>query len=249
MREVRYRNREGVTRTGTWTSEGVRVDDQLLQAEEIEIRPPSDPSKIIGVGPNYYSNIEHYNREVPESPSDLLMFVKTVPNSLVSHGGTARLRGPGEFHFEGEIGVVIGERCRNVPKERAEAVIKGYTCINEITNKGVSESRYDQGNRVRSKSFDDSAPVGPAVATPEFVPDDAVLEVRVGGERRQRDRRSELIHAVPTLIEEISSYLTLEPGDIIATGSPEGVGPLSDGDTVEVEVEGVGTLEHDVEIE
>jgi len=249
MREVRYRDAEGVIHTGMWTSEGVRVGDELIQPDEIDIRPPSEPSKIVGVGPNYYSNIEHYDREVPESPSDLLLFVKTAPNSLVSHGETAYLRGPGEFHYEGEIGVVIGERCRDVAEARAADVIEGYTCVNEITNKGVPESRYDPGNRLRSKSFDDSAPVGPVLASPEVVPDDAVLEVRVNGEQKQRDRRSELIHGVPALIEEISAYLTLEPGDVIATGSPEGVGPLSDGDTVEVEVEGVGTLRHDVEIE
>lgn len=248
MRTARFRDSSGQVRTGEWKNGRIIADGEAYPVADVDVLPPSEPSKIVGVGPNYYSNIEHYGREEPTSPADLLVFVKTTPNALVGHGDTATLRPPGEFHYEGELGVVIGERCRGVSSEAAMKYVAGYTCVDEITNKGVPESQYDPGNRVRSKSFDDSVPVGPAVASPDSVPVDASLELRVNGEVRQRDNISQLIHPVSTLIAEISSYLTLEPGDIIATGSPEGVDRLADGDRVAVEIDGVGTLEHDVTI-
>ncbi len=99
-------------------------------------------------------------------------------------------------------------------------------------------------NWIRGKAFDGSAPIGPVVAPPDEVPDDATVELRLNGEVKQQSSRSEFIFSVPEIIEEITTYMTLEPGDIIITGTPAGVGPLSDGDRVEVEIEGVGTLEH-----
>lgn len=247
MRTARFRDRSGRVRTGEWTDGEIVTDGATYATGDVDVLPPSEVSKIVGVGPNYYSNVEHYGREEPESPADLLVFVKT-PNALVGHGDTATLRPPGEFHYEGELGVVIGERCSGVTPEQAMEYVAGYTCVDEITNKGVPESQYDPGNRIRSKSFDDSAPVGPAVATPESVPDDATLELRVNGEIRQHDDISQLVHPVPAIVAEVSTYLTLEPGDVVATGSPEGVDRLHDGDRVAVEISGVGTLEHDVSI-
>ena len=248
MRTARFRDASGDVRTGRWETDDIVTESGSIPVTDVEVLPPSEPSKVLGVGPNYYSNIEHYGREEPDSPADLLVFVKTTPNSLVGHGETATLRPPGEFHYEGELGVVIGERCRGVSREDAMDYVRGYTCVDEITNKGIPESRYDPGNWVRAKSFDDSLPVGPAVAPVDSVPDDATLEVRVNGEVRQRDDLSNLIHPVPALVAELSTYLTLEPGDVVATGSPEGVDRLADGDAVEVEIEGIGTLEHDVAI-
>jgi len=215
---------------------------------DVDVLPPTEPSKVIGVGPNYHSNIEHYDRKEPTSPADLLVFVKTPPNVLVSHRGTARLKPPGEFHFEGELGVVIERRCRDIARANAMDYVSGYTCVNEITNKGIPESQYDPQNTVRAKSFDGSAPIGPVIASPDEVPDDATLELRVNDEPRQHDSISQLIHPVPTLLAELSTYLTLEPGDVVATGSPAGVDRLFDGDQVEVEIEGIGTLKHDVRI-
>lgn len=246
MHTIRFRDSAERVRTGELKEGVILSDGDSISISDVEILPPTDPSKVLGTGPNYYSNIEHYGREEPESPSDLLLFVKTSPNVLVGHGGVATLRPAGEFHFEAELGVVIGERCREVTSEEAMKYVEGFTCVNEITNKGVEESRYDQGNLVRSKSFDDSAPIGPVVASPDGVPEDASLELRLNGEVMQSDNISNLIHPVPSLIEEFSRYMTLEPGDVIATGSPEGVDQLSDGDHVEVTIEGIGTLEHSV---
>lgn len=248
MRSIRFRDSAEEVRTGELDGEDIISNGDTFSISDVEVLPPTVPSKIIGTGPNYYSNIEHYGREEPESPSDLLLFVKTPPHVLVGHGGVATLRPPGEFHYEAELGVVIGERCREVSSDEAMEYVEGFTCVNEITNKGVEESLYDPGNLVRSKSFDSSAPIGPVVASPDEVPEDAGLELRLNGEVRQSDRISQMIHPVPSLIEEFSKYMTLEPGDVIATGSPEGVDRLEDGDQVEVTIEGIGTLEHSVAI-
>jgi 2-keto-4-pentenoate hydratase/2-oxohepta-3-ene-1,7-dioic acid hydratase in catechol pathway len=245
---LRFHDRVGTVRTGNLQGDLIRSDGDEYCLDDVAVLPPTEPSKVVGVGPNYHSNIEHYDREEPASPADLLVFVKTPPNVLVAHRGTARLRPPGEFHFEGELGVVVGRRCRDVSRADAMDYVMGYTCVNEITNKGIPESQYDSQNTVRSKSFDDSSPIGPVVASPEEVPDDATLELRVNGETRQHDSISQLIHPVPALLAELSTYLTLEPGDVVATGSPAGVDRLFDGDRVEVEIEGIGTLEHDVRI-
>jgi len=124
-------------------------------------------------------------------------------------------------------------------------VVAGYTCLNDITNRDDQER---EQNWVRAKAFDNACPIGPNVATPEHVPEDASIECRVNGETKQSSSRDNLIFSVEEIIAEITEYLTLEPGDVIATGTPAGVGPLSDGDTVEVEIEGIGTLKHSVRI-
>jgi 2-keto-4-pentenoate hydratase/2-oxohepta-3-ene-1,7-dioic acid hydratase in catechol pathway len=245
---AKFRDSSGTVHIGELDEGIIHADGETYLVANVDILPPTEPTKILGVGPNYYSNIEHYGRDEPASPGDLLIFVKTPPNVVVGHGETATLRPPGEFHFEGELGVVIGKRCHGVTEADAMSYVEGYTCVNEITNKALPESQYDASNRVRSKSFDDSSPVGPVVASPDEVPDDATLRLRVNGEEQQNDKISNMIFSVPALIEEVSTYLTLEPGDIIATGSPEGVDRLYDGDNVEVEVEGIGTVEHDVAI-
>lgn len=248
MRTARFLDQSGTVRTGRWTGDEIVTDAESFPVSAVNVLPPTKASKIVGVGPNYYSNIEHYGREEPASPADLVFFVKTMPHAAVGHGGTATLHPPGEFHFEAELGAVIGKSCRDVTSAEALEYVSGYTCVNEITNKGLPDSQYDVGNRLRTKSFDDSAPVGPAVTPLEAVPEDATIELRLNGEVRQRDKISNMIFNVEDLIAEISTYQTLEPGDVIATGSPEGVDRLSDSDHVAVTVDGVGTLEHDVDI-
>jgi 2-keto-4-pentenoate hydratase/2-oxohepta-3-ene-1,7-dioic acid hydratase in catechol pathway len=123
--------------------------------------------------------------------------------------------------------------------------VDGFTCLVGLSNRG--DQRHEQ-NWVRGKAFDNAAPMGPVVADPKHVPNDASIELWVDGEQKQSSTREHLIFPIPDLIAEITGYLTLEPGDVIATGTPEGVGPLSDGDTVTVEIEGVGRLEHSVSI-
>lgn len=124
-------------------------------------------------------------------------------------------------------------------------IIEGYTCMNDISNR---DDQQIEQNYVRGKGFDGAAPLGPVVATPDKVPDDAFVRTRVNGERKQNGSLADLIFSVPKLIAEITTYMTLEAGDIVSTGTPKGVGPLTDGDKVEIEIEGIGTLEHSVQI-
>jgi 2-keto-4-pentenoate hydratase/2-oxohepta-3-ene-1,7-dioic acid hydratase in catechol pathway len=151
--------------------------------------------------------------------------------------------GKERVEWEAELGVVIGEQCRHVDAADAMDVVAGFTCVNDVSNR---DDQRVETNWVRGKAFDGAAPMGPVVADAGDVPEDARIRLRVNGETRQDSSRAKLIFDVPTLVEEVTRYLTLEPGDVISTGTPAGVGPLSDGDRVEVEVEGVGTLEHAV---
>ena len=255
MHHVRFRDPAGNIRRGEWTgtpgeeitareSYGGRLTfgDETFSPDEVDVLPPCEPSKIVCVGLNYEKHADEQDADVPERP---LLFLKG-PNTVASHGQTVSLLPDKErIDYEAELGVVIGERCRNIAARNAEDVIAGYTCVNDISNR--DDQRVEQ-NWVRGKAFDDAAPIGPVVATPEEVPDDARIQLRQNGELRQDASIDQFIFSVPELIEEITAYMTLEPGDVIATGTPEGVGPLSDGDEVEVDIEAVGTLRNSVRI-
>lgn len=240
MRKVRFLDPAGTIRTGEWLDNQVRFGGQTYELEEVDILPPTEPSKIICVGLNYSDHAEETGSDVPERP---LLFYKP-PNTLAAHGDTVALpREKERIDFEAELGVVIGEQCKHVQPEDADEIIEGYTCLNDLSNR--DDQRSEQ-NWVRGKGFDNAAPIGPVVADPEHVPDDASIELRVNGETQQQSSIDNLLFPIPELIAEITTLITLEPGDVIATGTPAGVGPLTDGDVVEVEIEGVGTLEHDV---
>jgi len=239
MQRVRFRDPAGSVRVGEWTDEGVAFATQQFDLDEVTVLPPVEPSKIVCVGLNYADHAEETDSEIPERP---LLFLK-APNTLAAHGDTIALPDDKErIDHEAELGVVIGEQCRNVPADRAEEVIAGYTCVNDLSNR--DDQRQEQ-NWVRGKSFDNAAPIGPVVASPDRVPDDASIRLRKNGEIQQESTIDNLIFSVPELIEEITKLVTLEEGDVIATGTTSGVSPISDGDSVEVEVEGVGTLRND----
>ena len=240
MRRVRFRDPAGTVRTGELNDNSIHFSGEEYALDEVDILPPTEPSKIVCVGLNYSDHAEETDSEIPERP---LLFLKP-PNTIASHDSTVVLPKDKErIDYEAELGVVIGEQCRNVPADRADEVIAGYTCVNDISNR--DDQRVEQ-NWVRGKAFDNAAPIGPVVASPDHVPDDATIELRVNGELKQQSTIENLIFSIPELIAEITSLITLEPGDVIATGTPAGVGPLSDGDSVNVSIEGVGTLSHDV---
>ncbi|WP_323192476.1 fumarylacetoacetate hydrolase family protein [Halostella sp. PRR32] len=240
MKRVRFRDPAGAVRTGEWTANGVVFGGQTYDFDEVDVLPPSEPSKIVCVGRNYARHAEERGEDLPDRP---LLFLKP-PNALAGHGDTVTLpAGKDSIEHEAELAVVIGEQCRNVAEDDAMDVVAGYTCLNDVSNR--DDQRREQ-NWVRGKAFDGAAPVGPVLATPDEVPDDASVELRVNGETRQDSALDRQIFSVPELVAEITTYMTLEPGDVIATGTPEGVGPLTDGDSVAVEIEGVGTLEHSV---
>jgi 2-keto-4-pentenoate hydratase/2-oxohepta-3-ene-1,7-dioic acid hydratase in catechol pathway len=239
---VRFRDPAGSVRTGTWTDDGVSFGGQAYTREEVDILAPTSPSKVVCVGLNYADHAAESGADVPDRP---LLFFKT-PNTVSAHGDTVTLpAGKERIDYEAELGVVIAEQCRHVEAADAMDVVAGFTAVNDLSNR---DDQNEEQNWVRGKSFDNAAPMGPVVAPPSAVPADAHIELRLNGETRQASSRSELMFEVPELIEEITTYLTLEPGDVIATGTPAGVGALSDGDTVEVDIEGIPTLRHDVEI-
>ncbi len=257
MKRVRFRDPAGSVRTGEWTDvDGTPADDDTVgqggrirfadrsyDPDEVDILPPCEPSKIVCIGRNYSAHADERGEDVPDRP---LLFLKP-PNAVASHGSDVTLpRGKERVEYEAELGVVIGKQCRHVDTEDAMDVVAGYTCVVDVSNR---DDQSQEQNWVRGKAFDNAAPLGPVVADPDHVPDDARISLRLNGEVKQDSTTAKLIFSVPELIAEITEYLTLEPGDVIATGTPEGVGPLSDGDEVAVSVEGVGTLRHTVSAE
>jgi len=202
--------------------------------------PPCTPTKIIGVGRNYRAHAAELGNPVPAEP---LIFLKP-PSSLAGHGDPIRLPAAGErVDFEGEIGVVIGRRVRDIPEERALEAVIGYTCVNDVTARDLQRRDVQF---TRAKGFDTFCPAGPCVAT-GIDPAGLVLETFVNGVRRQSAPATDMIFPVARLVAHIARIMTLEPGDLIATGTPEGVGPLAAGDEVAIAIEGIGRLVNRVE--
>lgn len=212
-----------------------------FELSELRVLPPSNPSKIICVGLNYRDHAEELSMEVPESP---VLFLKP-PSAVIGHGGKIRYPAcSSRVDYEAELAVVIGKRCKNVEASRACDIVAGYTCFNDVTARDLQQQ---DGQWTRAKSFDTFAAFGPYLASPEEVDvSDAKISCRVNGETRQESSTSKLIFDVPYLLEFISGIMTLEVGDVIATGTPPGVGAMQRGDCVEVEIEGIGTLRNEV---
>jgi 2-keto-4-pentenoate hydratase/2-oxohepta-3-ene-1,7-dioic acid hydratase in catechol pathway len=240
MHYIRFRDPAGSVRRGTLEDGTITFGDQQYEMDAVDVLAPCEPSKIVCVGLNYADHAAERDKDVPDRP---LLFLKT-PNTVASHGDTVTLpAGKSRVDWEAELAVVIGQQCRNVAVDDAMDVVEGYTCLNDISNRDDQDTEV---NWVRGKAFDNAAPMGPVVATPDEVPEDASIELRINGETKQASQIDQFFFSVPELIAEITTYLTLEAGDVISTGTPAGVGSLSDGDHVEVDVEGVGVLEHDV---
>lgn len=240
MRWVRFRDETGYVRIGQWAAGTISAGARTYAAEDVDVLPPGERSKIIAVGTNHKSAIQARGVAAPEHQR---LFFKP-PHTIVGHRDTIVLPADKEsVTYEAELGVVIGEQCKDVPAAEAMSVVEGFTCVNDLTN--MDDKEIDPGG-VRYKGFDCGAAVGPVVAPPDDVPDDARIKLFLNGEKRQDAPRSELLFGIPEIIEEVTAYLTLEEHDIIATGSPAGIGACEPGDTVVVEVEGVGQLENTI---
>jgi len=214
------------------TGETVALGDVLLLA-------PVLPSKLICVGKNYAAHAAEFGMQVPEEP---LLFLKPS-TAVIGPGDPIRLLPISRrVDYEGELAVVIGRLARGVRTEDAFKYILGYTCANDVTLRDLQKT---DEQWARAKGFDGSAPIGPWIET-DLDPNDAIVRTRLNGEIRQQASTSEMVFGVATLIEYITDFMTLLPGDVLLTGTPEGVGTLSDGDVVEVEVEGVGLLRNEV---
>ncbi|MEO6944923.1 MAG: fumarylacetoacetate hydrolase family protein [Lacisediminihabitans sp.] len=203
------------------------------------LAPVIPRSKVVAVGKNY---LEHAAEMGGEAPKEPLLFLK--PNTAVIGPGDAIILPPQSqrVEHEGELAVVIGSIAKNVPAKDASQVIFGYTVANDVTARDLQKS---DGQWARAKGFDTFCPLGPLVET-EFDAESAVLRTHVNGVLRQEGRVSDLIHSISAIVEYASSVWTLLPGDVILTGTPAGVGPIVDGDTVVVDITGIGTLSNPV---
>jgi 2-keto-4-pentenoate hydratase/2-oxohepta-3-ene-1,7-dioic acid hydratase in catechol pathway len=196
------------------------------------------PSKIVCIGRNYAEHAKELGNEVPKEP---LIFLKP-PSALLPPGGTIILPPVSrQVEFEGEIGVVIGKQAQRVAEAEAESFIAGYTCVNDVTCRDLQKT---DGQWTRAKGFDTFCPAGPRVVSLDWRSLSVVT--RVNGIERQRAPSSDMIFPIPRLVAHISAIMTLEPGDLIATGTPAGVGRLAAGDVVEVEIPGIGILSNHV---
>jgi 2-keto-4-pentenoate hydratase/2-oxohepta-3-ene-1,7-dioic acid hydratase in catechol pathway len=197
------------------------------------------PSKIIGIGQNYRAHAAEMGKGIPTEP---LMFLKP-PSALCGDGDPiGRPAGHVRVDHEAELGVVIGRRARRVRREDALDHVLGYVAVNDVT---VRDLQQKDGQWTRAKGFDSFCPVGPRLVS-GLDPADLRVLARVNGAVRQDSRTSDLIFDVPTLIAFVSQHMTLEPGDLISTGTPAGVGNLAPGDVVEIEIEGIGVLRNPV---
>lgn len=210
-------------------------DVAVVSGREVELRP----SKIIGIGKNYRAHAAEMGGSPPAEP---LLFLKAT-SAQIGHGDA--IRRPADYarvDYEGELGVVIGTRAKGVSAADALDHVMGYTCINDVTVRDLQKS---DGQWARAKSFDTFCPIGPRIVS-GLDPSNLAILTRVNGEVRQQSTTADLIFSVRELIEFVSRYMTLEPGDVISTGTPSGVGNLEVGDVVQVEIEGIGILENRV---
>jgi 2-keto-4-pentenoate hydratase/2-oxohepta-3-ene-1,7-dioic acid hydratase in catechol pathway len=203
--------------------------------KEVKLLPPVMPSKIVAIGLNYKDHAAELKIDLPEEP---LIFLKPA-SAVIGH--LDPIIYPAMTHrvdFEGELGIVIGKEAKGVPEEKADKFILGYTCFNDVTARDLQGK---DGQWTRAKGFDTFAPLGPWIET-KLDPACLKLETFLNGERKQASDTSYLIFPPRRLVSFISRIMTLLPGDVIATGTPSGIGPMNVGDKVEVVIEGIGKL-------
>ncbi|MBD8868989.1 fumarylacetoacetate hydrolase family protein [Nocardioides donggukensis] len=223
---------------------GVKLLETEHRVEDVRLLAPVLPrSKVVGIGRNYAAHAAEMGQEAPKEP---LLFLK--PNTSVVGPGDPVFYPPQtqDLHYEGELAVVIGRICRDVPPEQATDVIHGYTIGNDVTARDLQRSDVQF---TRSKGFDSFCPLGPWVETdldPQAFADGVAVQTHLNGDLVQDGTTKDMIFDIPTLVAHVSGVMTLLPGDVILTGTPAGVGPMDVGDEVEVSIAGIGTLTNKV---
>ena len=217
-------------------------DASRFRLDSVRLLPPCQPSKIVALGINYHSHATEFKHELPKSP---LIFLKP-PTAVI---------GPGEdviypleskqVDYEGELALVISKTAKNVDAANAYSHILGYTCFNDVTARDLQKK---DGQWTRAKGFDTFAPIGPWIET-EIDPSNLEIETFLNGELKQKATTADLIFKVPQILSFVSSVMTLLPGDVIATGTPSGVGPVQPGDQIEVRIQGIGSLINRISID
>ena len=253
MRIVRYQQKDEAPQYGWLLDDKIgeidgdifgryRRRDASLPRAEVKLLAPSQPSKIVCVGRNYVDHAKELGNEVPKVP---LLFLKP-PSSIISSGEAIVLSPQSaQVEHEAELVVVVGKRGRHITTEDAKNYILGYTVGNDVTARDLQKT---DGQWTRAKGFDTFCAFGPWIDT-DFDPSDAVVTCRVNGQMRQMASTRDMVFSVATLVAYISSVMTLEPGDLIFTGTPAGVGPLKPGDRVDVEIDGLGGISNPVKVE
>jgi len=239
MKRFRYSLNPGVEPTVTDSNADVLYGPDVPAGGRL--LPPCSPSKIVCVGRNYPEHARELGNEPPKEP---LIFLKP-PSSLIASGDSIVYPSLSErVDFEGELGVVIGKRARHVKAAEAGDYVLGYTCVNDVTARDLQRK---DGQWTRGKGFDTFCAAGPCMVPREDI-EFAQLTVRtfVDGDKKQESPVTEMMFGVDVIIAYVSEFMTLEPGDLIATGTPPGVGPLLPGSKVRVEIEGIGVLENTV---
>lgn len=218
---------------------GIERTGEVAALAEVTLLAPCEPGKIVAVGINYAAHAPEFGLAVPGEP---LIFLKP-PSAVIGPEAAIVLPAMSDHvEYEGELAVVIGRPTKAVDENEALAAVFGYTCINDVTARDLQKRDVQF---TRAKSFDTFAPLGPWIET-KLDPTDLELVTTVNGERRQAARTSLMVRTVSTLISFISQVMTLLPGDVIATGTPAGVGRLAPGDRVAVTIAGIGTLSNPV---
>ncbi len=206
-----------------------------IPLSDCRLLAPCQPTKIVCVGKNYFDHAKEMGEGIPELP---LLFLK-APNTVNCHEG--KVQAPAfvqRLDYEGELAFVVKKRAKNVKQVDFADYILGYTCLNDVTARDIQKS---DGQWTRGKSMDGFAPIGPWISD-EVDGIDLKIETRLNGKTVQSSRTSLFMHSLPELMEFITASMTLEPGDVVTTGTPAGIGPMKSGDTVEVEIEGIGVL-------
>jgi len=213
---------------------------EKLQLADVRLLAPVIPrSKVVCVGRNYAAHAAELGNDVPKEP---MIFLKPNTSVIGPRDGIVYPEQTNDLHFEGELAIVIGRICRDLPKERVNEVIFGYTIANDVTARDLQKS---DGQWARAKGYDTFCPLGPWIST-EFDASDVRVSTELNGEPKQDGRTSQFIFDIPEVLAYITSFTTLLPGDVVLTGTPAGVGPMLPGDEVSVSVEGIGTLTNKV---
>jgi 2-keto-4-pentenoate hydratase/2-oxohepta-3-ene-1,7-dioic acid hydratase in catechol pathway len=218
----------------------VQFTGERLQLADVRLLAPVIPrSKVVCVGRNYAAHAQELGNDVPEQP---MIFLKPNTSVIGPRDGIVYPEQTSNLHFEGELAIVIGRICRDLPKERADEVIFGYTVANDVTARDLQKT---DGQWARAKGYDTFCPLGPWIST-EVDASDLRVSTELNGEPKQDGRTSQFIFDIPEVLAFITSFTTLLPGDVVLTGTPAGVGPMLPGDEVSVTVEGIGTLTNKV---
>ena len=224
--------------TGSFFNE-YTVTENIYDFDNVKILPPILPSKIVCIGRNYVAHAKELGNEIPEAP---LMFLKPSTAVIGHRDNIIYPESSNHVDHEAELAVVIKRTCKKVSEDEALDYVLGYTCLNDVTARDIQKK---ENKFTRGKGFDTFAPMGPFIET-ELNPFNVNVKAYVNGKIRQDGNTKDMMFDVPTLISFISNVMTLLPGDVIATGTPEGVGQIQPGDIVEVEVEGIGKLTNSV---